>query len=46
VALVGEAALLTQQAKQLSMESGLGNHWGLVWSDNPNVSWLPAHPMV
>ena len=46
MALVGEVAVLTQQAEQLSMESGLGNHWDLVWCDNPNVSWLPAHPMV
>jgi hypothetical protein len=44
--LVAERAVLTQEADQLSMEPGEGNHWVLVWSDNPNVSWLPAHPMT
>ena len=44
--LVAERAVLTQEADQLSMEPGVGNHWVLVWSDNPNVSWLPAHPMT
>jgi hypothetical protein len=42
VAVVAEAALLTQEADQLTMETGVGNHWALVWSDNPKVSWLPA----
>lgn len=44
--LVAERAVLTRGADQLSMEPGGGNHWVLVWSDNPNASWLPAHPMT
>lgn len=44
--LVAERAVLRQEANQLSMEPGVGNHWVLVWSENPNVSWLPAYPMT
>jgi hypothetical protein len=30
--LVAERTVLTQQAEELSMEPGVGNHWMLVWS--------------
>ena len=45
VALVGDGAVLTEKTDQLSMEPGTGVHEGLVWSDDPKLSWLPAHPM-
>ena len=38
VTLVADKAVLTQEAGELSMEPGVGNHWALVWCDNPNVS--------
>jgi hypothetical protein len=43
--LVAGRAVLTQEGDQLSMEPGVGCHERLDWSDNPNLSWLPAHPM-
>jgi len=46
VAMVSEAAVLTQEGNQLSMEPGVGIHEGLVWCENPKLSRLPAHPMT
>ena len=46
VAIVGDGAVLTENSDQLSMEPGVGIHEGLVWCDNPKLSWLPAHPMT
>jgi hypothetical protein len=46
VTLVADRAVLTQEAGELSMEPGTGIHEGLVWCENPNLSWLPAHPMT
>jgi hypothetical protein len=43
--LVAGWAVLTQKAGQLTVEPGVGSHERLDWSDNPNLSWLPAHPM-
>ncbi len=37
VALVGEPAVLTQQAEQLSIEPGLGEDSGLVEPENPKL---------
>jgi hypothetical protein len=44
--LVDERAVLTVKEDQLSMETGVGIHEGLVWCENPNLSGLPAHPMT
>jgi hypothetical protein len=44
--LVGSRAVLTEKARQLSMEPGVGIHGGLVWCENPKPSRLPAHPMI
>jgi hypothetical protein len=44
--LVGSRAVLTEKARQHSMEPGVGIHEGLVWSENPKLSRLPAHPMT
>ena len=38
VALIEKRAVVTWGAGQFSMEPGVGNHWALVWCDNPNVS--------
>ena len=38
-------AVLTQKAGELTVEPGMGIHEGLVWCDDPNLSWLPAHPI-
>jgi hypothetical protein len=38
--------VLTEEGGQLTMEPGTGVHEGLVWSRNPKLSWLPAHPML
>jgi len=46
MAFVADRAVLTQEAGELSMEPGVGIHEGLVWCRNPNLSWLPAHPMA
>jgi len=46
VTFVANRAVLTQKAGELSMEPGVGIHEGLVWCDNPNLSWLPGHPMA
>jgi hypothetical protein len=43
--LVAGRAVLTEKGDQLSMEPGVGIHEGLVWCENPKLSWLPAHPM-
>ena len=45
MAFVADRAVLTQEAGELSMEPGVGIHEGLVWCRNPNLSWLPAHPI-
>ena len=45
MSLVTGRAVLTDKGDLLSMQPGVGNHWVLVWSDNLNVSRLPAHPM-
>ena len=44
--LIKKRTVLTQQADQLSMEPGMGCHWGLDWFRSPKFSWLPAHPMT
>lgn len=46
VTFVADGAVLTQEAGEFSMEPGVGIHEGLAWCDNPNLSWLPAHPMA
>ena len=46
VPLVGEPAVLTQEADQLTVEWGLGIHGGLVWFRSPKLPWLPAHPIA
>jgi hypothetical protein len=46
MAFVADRAVLTQEAGELSMEPGMGIHEGLVWCENPKLSWLPAHPMT
>ena len=46
MALVADRAVLTQEASELNMEPGGGIHEGLVWCENPKLSWLPAHPMA
>ena len=43
VPLVAGGAVLTEKGGQLSMEPGVGIHEGLVWCDNPKLSWPPAH---
>ena len=43
--LIGDRAVLTEESDQLSMEPGVGIHEGLVWCENPKLSWLPAHPI-
>jgi len=45
MAFVADRAVLTHEAGELSMERGVEIHEGLVWCENPNLSWLPAHPM-
>jgi len=42
---VGNGAVLTEKACELTVEPGSGIHERLDWCDNPNLSWLPAHPM-
>ena len=44
VALVGDGAVVTQQAEQIPMEPGMDRHETLVWSDNPRLLRLPAQP--
>jgi len=41
--LVTGRAVLTQEADQLMMDAVRGCHGDLDWSDNPTLSWLPAH---
>ena len=43
--LIADGAVLTQEAGELTVEPGSGIHERLVWCDNPNLSWLPAHPI-
>ena len=43
--LVGYWAVLTEESNQLSLEPSVGIHEGLVWRENPELSWLPAHPI-
>ena len=43
--LVADGAVLKQEACELTVEPGLGIHEGLDWCRNPNLSWLPAHPI-
>jgi hypothetical protein len=45
MALVVDRAVLTEESDQLSMEPSVGIHEGLVWCENPKLSWLPAHPI-
>jgi len=44
--LIADRAMLTEDAGELSMEPGVGIHEGLVWRENPELSGLPAHPMI
>ena len=46
VAMVSEAAVLTEEGDQLTMEPGVGIHEGLVCCENPKLSRLPAHLMT
>jgi hypothetical protein len=46
VTFVADRTVLTEEAGELSMESGAGIHEGLDWCENPKLSWLPAHPMI
>ena len=46
MAFVADRAVLMQEAGELSMEPGVGIHEGLVWCENPNLSWIRAHPMA
>jgi hypothetical protein len=46
VAIVSEAAVLTEEGEQLSMAPGAGIHTGLVWCENPKLSQLPALVMT
>jgi hypothetical protein len=45
MALIADEAVLTQEAGELTVEPGSGIHERLDWCDNPNLSWLPAHPI-
>jgi hypothetical protein len=45
MSLITGRAVLTEKASELSMEPGVGIHEGLVWCENPKLSWLPAHLM-
>jgi hypothetical protein len=38
VALIEKRAVVTKEAGQFRKEPSVGNHWGLVWCDNPNIS--------
>ena len=40
-----DRAVLTQDAGELTVEPGSGIHERLDWCENPNLSWLPAHPI-
>ena len=46
VVMVSEAAVLTEEGDQSSMEPGAEIHTGLVWCENPKLSRLPAHVMT
>ena len=46
MAFVSDRTVLTEESDQLSMEPSVGFHEGLVWCQNPKLSWLPAHPMT
>lgn len=46
VAIVSEAAVLTEEGEQLSMAPGAGIHTGLAWCENPKLSQLPAQVMT
>lgn len=46
VAMVSEAAVLTEEGEQISMAPGAGIHTGLVWCENPKLSQLPAQVMT
>jgi hypothetical protein len=45
MALITDGAVLTQEAGELTVEPGSGIHERLDWCDNPNLSWLSAHPI-
>ena len=45
MALIADGAVLTQEAGELTVEPGSGIHERLDWCENPNLSWLPAHPI-
>jgi hypothetical protein len=42
---VGNGAVLTQEAGELTVEPGSGIHERLDWCRNPKLSRLPAHPI-
>jgi hypothetical protein len=44
--LIAEQAVSKQQADQLTMEPGLGIHWGLVWFRSRTLPWIPDHPII
>ena len=46
MAFISDRTVLTEKSDQLSMEPGVGIREGLVWCDNPKLSWLPAHPLT
>jgi len=43
--LITDGAVLTQEADQLSMDTGRRCHRDLHWFRSPTLSWLPAHPI-
>jgi hypothetical protein len=43
--LVANRAVLTEKGDQLTVEPGVGIHERLDWCDDPNLSWLPVHPI-
>jgi hypothetical protein len=43
--LIENRTVLSKKASELTVEPGVGIHERLDWCDNPNLSWLPAHPI-
>ena len=46
VEFVAYRAVFTQEDGEISMDPCLGIHEGVVGSENPNLTWLPTHPMA
>jgi hypothetical protein len=43
--LIENRTVLSKKASELTVEPGVRIHKRLDWCDNPNLSWLPAHPI-